>query len=288
VVLNYAVPTFGLWVLLVAKMRKIPIVYRSLDVSHLMVSQSKWNFLIEKFESFIYRHSDGIAANNDCLLAYCLKSRVGLQSPSSKFRVILPPVDVKHFAPKPMGTRKTPEGVVNILYLGTFFYFSGLDAVLKSAKEQKALGAQFKLTLVGGGVQDEMLRRMVVDLGLDQEVAFTGFVDFFELSRYLESADVCINAMEVSQVSNLALPHKCLQYAAAGKQIVSTRLCGMDSVSDGRKGITFVERPSEVFEKAIAVASEPPSDEFISFVQTEFKPSQAKKKLEEFLESFIS
>jgi len=103
-------------------------------------------------------------------------------------------------------------------------------------------------------VRDEILRRIVVDLGVEEEVAFTGFIDFFELKTYLEFANVGISAMEVSQVSNLALPYKRLQYAAAGKQIVSTMLCGMDSVSDGKRGITFVEHPTQVFEKAITVA----------------------------------
>jgi len=103
-------------------------------------------------------------------------------------------------------------------------------------------------------VRDEILRRIVVDLGVEEEVAFTGFIDFFELKTYLEFANVGISAMEVSQVSNLALPYKRLRYAAAGKQIVSTMLCGMDSVSAGKRGITFVEHLIQVFEKAIAVA----------------------------------
>ena len=108
--------------------------------------------------------------------------------------------------------------------MGSFFYFSGLADVLQKLA---LMDERPVLVLIGGGEQDAELRTMTEKLHLEDCVKFTGFVGFAELPSYLSMADVAINPMVPSMVSNKALPNKVLQYMASGLPVVTTRLDGL-------------------------------------------------------------
>ena len=143
-----------------------------------------------------------------------------------------------------------PEGSRVILFMGSFFSFSGLPEVIDSFS---SLGSKDTyLVLVGMGEQDKQLRKQVQDLDLEDKVVFTGRVEFSELNKYFSAADVAINPFHPSAVSNTALPNKVLQYMAAGLPVVSTRLKGLEATfRDENKGLVFVEKPKDVFGAAI-------------------------------------
>jgi glycosyltransferase involved in cell wall biosynthesis len=111
--------------------------------------------------------------------------------------------------------------------------------------------ADLKLVLVGGGEQDAELREQVERLGLQESVLFAGFVSFELLPSYLQLADVAINAMHRSLVSNTAFPNKVIQYLASGVPVVSTRLKGLEMTFDASPSLVFVDSPSEVVEAAV-------------------------------------
>ena len=117
--------------------------------------------------------------------------------------VDLPPLDTKRFS---KNHPKSSESVhKDILYMGSFFYFSGLPEVIKRFSE--IAPDQMRLHLVGGGEQDLELRGLVQKLGLECKVIFHGFVDFNHLPDVFRLARVAINPMKKSEVSDLALPN---------------------------------------------------------------------------------
>jgi glycosyltransferase involved in cell wall biosynthesis len=138
--------------------------------------------------------------------------------------------------------------------MGSFFYFSGLPEVIKSFAELVSKETSTKLLLIGGGEQEGELRKLVVSLGISEQVIFTGFVSYDDLPNYLALSTVAINPLEISQVASIAFPNKVLQYLATGIPVVSTRLEGLFSAIDGIEGLTWAETPREVLQTALEVA----------------------------------
>jgi glycosyltransferase involved in cell wall biosynthesis len=254
----YAVPTFGWQTIILAKMFKVPVLYRALDVSH-KIRQSVFEKPIKFVERFIYHRATRLSANNPAMARYCVVA--GERTLPTE--VNIPPLDVGHFSVTTSASTVTREklgvsqGEKVLLYMGSFFYFSGLVEVIHSFHEANFKDQGFKLVLVGGGEQDEELRLLVRDLQLENSVIFTGFVDYKVLGDYLQLADIFINPMKPDFVSNTAFPHKVLQYMASGKPVVSTQLSGLFETFGNESGIVWVDQSEQVVSVAIELAQNP-------------------------------
>ena len=256
VVVSFSVPTSGWQALAVSKKLGIPFVFRALDVSHL-IRKSVFSPLILSAEKFVYRNASAVSANNSAMADYCRS----MGAEATRTFVDLPPIDLSHFA---NGVAKraqirsklgiSPDSKV-ILYMGSFFYFSGLpqlvDEFAESAQDNTVL------VLVGGGEQDQELRHQVAKLGLTEKVLFTGFVNFAELPGYLAAADVAVNPMQSSLVSNAAFPNKVIQYLATGLAVATTRLKGLWLTFGDVPGIRYSETPEQVMRDALELAKSP-------------------------------
>lgn len=254
VVVSLSVPTSGWQALAVCKKLRIPFVFRALDVSHL-IRKSIFSRLILSAEKFIYRNASAVSANNPAMADYCRT----MGAVSTKTFVDLPPIDLSHFAnglsqrDQVRSKLGIPSESKVILYMGSFFYFSGLpqlvDEFARSATENTVL------VLVGGGEQDQELRQQVATLGLTKKVLFTGFVGFNELPSYLAAADVAVNPMQSSLVSNAAFPNKVIQYLATGLAVATTKLKGLELTFGDVPGIRYSETPEQVMRDALDMSS---------------------------------
>jgi glycosyltransferase involved in cell wall biosynthesis len=256
VVLNYAVPTYGLQVLAVADLFKVPVVHRSLDVSHEL--RGVFRIPILAVEKILYMLVDYVSANNSAMKNYC----DNLSGRSKPTIVNYPPLDLSHFSPRPKDSGLASSiGVLPgdrvITYMGSFFYFSGLPEVVRRFAASTSKDSAIKLLLIGGGEQGQELKNLVSDLSLTDRVIFTGYVPYAELPKYLQLADVGINPMKVSKVSSVAFPHKVLQYLASGLPVVSTRLDGLVSALDGIQNLEWVLSPEECLSRALELIRDP-------------------------------
>ena len=238
-VVLYAVPTYGLQTLWLAKSFKVPVLFRALDVSH-KIRASFLSSAIKGVEKRIYNQVDFLSANNSAMADYCVR----LGSRTKPTKVHFPPLDLSHFRAqgRDQDLRRSlgfNDGDRVIVYMGSFFYFSGLSDALNEFAEASKSSSHLKFLLVGGGDQDSELRQKVANLGLSEKVIFTGFVSYEELPRYLKVADVAVNTLEPTLVANVAFPNKVLQYMAAGLPVVSTRLDGLEQTFGGHSGITW-------------------------------------------------
>lgn len=257
VVLNYAVPTYGLQVNLWARLRGIPVVHRALDVSH-KIRESMWNPAIKLFEKIVFVMSTAISANNPSMSQYVSKT---VAKKSDQVLVHFPPTFNRDWKPQAFDQKLATSlglkpGEVIVGYLGSFFYFSGIPEVIQSLANMSNDQAQVKLLLIGGGEQEVELKQVVASLGLLDRVVFTGFIAFDEIPRYLSLFDVGINPMHVGDVSNYALPNKVIQYLALGLPVVSTGLSGLISSFDDCGDIVWAQSPSDVLGNAVPLALE--------------------------------
>lgn len=248
VIVSFAVPTQGWQTLRVAKDNHVPFVFRALDVSH-RIRRGPFSRLIRVAEKFLYRNSDFVSANNQAMLDYC-KNLAG--KPLVRSDVHFPPIDLSAFRGGDRGVGRALLGLSEseriVMYMGSFFYFSGLTEVITSMIGKSK---SFKLVLVGNGGQEEELRELVMNSGLQDRVIFSGFIPFDQLPHVLAAADVAINPMERTLVSNAALPNKVLQYLACRLPVVATKLDGLYATFGRSTLVKWVEGPSEVVPAAI-------------------------------------
>ena len=253
-----AVPTYGLQTLHWARKYGVPVAFRALDVSH-KIRNNPLGWAIKQVEKRIYNRADLVLGNNPAMTAYC--ERLGNRTKPSK--TLLAPVDLSHFQPiEPPEGLRTKLGIASddrvISYLGSFFYFSGLDEIIKTFAAELASGnaAKTKLLLIGGGDQDAELRALAKSLGLQASVIFTGFINYVQLPQYLSLSTVAINPLKKSLVTDTALPHKVLQYLALGLPVVSSPLDGLKAVFGDNVGIRWANTPAEIIQAAIAFAGD--------------------------------
>jgi len=250
VVVSFAVPTSGWQSLRAGQKLNVPYLFRALDVSH-KIRKSIFGPLILLAEKYIYRNADWVSCNNVAMEGYCLS----LGATDSRTSVENPPLDLTRFAAQEKTKTEQLRDALGLpiaanvaLYMGSFFYFSGLPELITSFASSRQ--SSDYLVLVGGGEQDDELRKLTAALQVEEFVKFTGFVGFDDLSSYLGLATVAVNPMHPSSVSNTAFPNKVIQYMAKGLPVVSTRLDGLTMTFREEKGLAFVSQPEEVFGKA--------------------------------------
>ena len=291
VVLNYAVPTFGLQALIISAIYKTPFIHRALDSSH-EIRESLFRLPILLVEKLMYGFSPLLSANNSAMQRYC-ENLAGRKKPSV---VNYPPLDIAHFSnrvPDPELRKRLGIAATDsvITYMGSFFYFSGLPEVMRRFAELVPRGSSIKLLLIGGGEQENELRTIVTDLGLSDRVIFTGFVSYDDLPNYLALSTVAINPLEIGQVASIAFPNKVLQYLATGIPVVSTRLEGLFSAIDGIEGLAWADSPTRVLEIALEVAqaggTEANKSEPLKALAALFSPEAALASMEQTLRTAI-
>lgn len=252
----YAVPTYGPQVIMLAKRHGVPIIFRALDVSHL-IRKSLLRPLIKLTEEYVYRRANFLSANNPAMARYC--STLGRRTNNTSTN--MPPLDVLHFTSHARSESLAKSfGITHsdkvLVYMGTFFHFSGLDTVIREFASVAGANPNMKILLIGGGEQDAELKALVSENGLSGQIIFTGFVSYASLPDYIKVGHVAINPMHSRPVSNTAFPHKVLQYMAAGIPVVSTKLEGLFETLGAESGVTWVEGPGSVLRGAIELLAD--------------------------------
>jgi glycosyltransferase involved in cell wall biosynthesis len=252
----YAVPTYGHQVIQLAKKYGVPVIFRALDVSHL-IRKSVFSPLIKSAEKYVYQHADIISANNPAMAEYCK----GVGSRDRGTVVNLPPLDISHFKKSTPDVKlqnelglKPTDSVIT--YLGTFFRFSGLDVIIREFSRLASKHPNANLLLIGGGEQDKELRELASELNVADRVIFTGFVPYAHLSGYLGLTTVAINPMRPGMVSHTAFPHKVIQYMASGLPVVTTKLDGLYKTFGDTSGLTWSAGSEGLIDKALTLAED--------------------------------
>lgn len=290
VIISYSVPTSGWQAVKVARKLGIPFVFRSIDVSH-RIRKTIFEPLVILAERYLAKNATSILVNNMSMGEYCISN--GAERP--KIEVLYPPSDVLHFSNTHTSRNEVRArlGISDasklVVYLGSFFYFSGIDRVLEEMA--KDTDESIKLLLIGSGEQETVLRKMVNDLNLLHRVIFAGFVDYENLPNLLSACDLGINPMQVSAVSNFALPNKIIQYIATGLPVVSTNISGAYSAFCDYETVTFVSNSEEIWKEAKRILQTPYTKEAFSndkkLVSRDFSIDNALISLEHKLMNLI-
>jgi glycosyltransferase involved in cell wall biosynthesis len=113
------------------------------------------------------------------------------------------------------------QGLLPIVYTGTFEAYQGLDLLVESAHIVVNKNPKARFLLVGGkSHQVSHWRQVTEKMGIAQQVQFTGTVPVEEASLYLKLAEVLVSP----RTGGTSAPLKIYSYLHAGKATVATRL----------------------------------------------------------------
>jgi glycosyltransferase involved in cell wall biosynthesis len=224
----YSAPTNGLQSTYWAKRFNIPIYFRLLDVLHQLVPYGylKWpTYLIERK---VFSRASRLSAITPKLTDYAVK--LGADPKTTSYLSTGSDGDLFYPAPKEKSLMKS-LGIKSeekvICFAGTLYNFSGLDKVLIYFGRNIKKFSKVKFLIIGHGEQEKTLRSIIEKYSLEEKVILTGFIDYQELGRYLNLADICINPFESNRITDIIFPSKIYQYLACEKPVISSKLSGV-------------------------------------------------------------
>jgi len=112
-----------------------------------------------------------------------------------------------------------------VSYIGGFGPHRGIDTAIKSMPKILKEIPDAKLLLVGGKGSEEYekeLRKLCKELKVENNVEFTGWVNFSLVPSYIALSDVCLVPHHASGHTNTTIPHKLFQYMAMRKPVIVT------------------------------------------------------------------
>ncbi|KUM88319.1 MULTISPECIES: glycosyltransferase family 4 protein [Streptomyces] len=167
-----------------------------------------------------YRAADIVLATNESYKDVAV-SRGG-KRPEDVFVVRSAP-QVERFQPVP-AEPELKRGKSHLLcYLGVMGPQDGVDYALRAlAKLRDEFGrTDWHAVFVGSGDAFDAMVELSRELGLTEQVQFTGRVPDADLLRYLSTADVCLSPDPRNPLNDVSTMNKVLEYMAMGRPIVS-------------------------------------------------------------------
>lgn len=165
--------------------------------------------------------------------------------PESKITVIPNAVDIDNFAYRvPADEALRAElglsGKRVLGFIGSFYAYEGLDLLLRALPAILQKAPDVAVLLTGGGPQEQNLKALVQELGLQDHVKFTGRVPHAEVQRYYSLVDVLVYPRHSMRLTDLVTPLKPLEAMAQGLLLVASDVGGhKELIRDGETGMLF-------------------------------------------------
>ena len=254
-IMLYSVPTNGLQTIHLAKKFNIPVIFRSIDMLSMLVPYPVLQPVTKFLEKRAYSKVDAILPATPQYSKY-----VGdMGANESKVKLLLFPIDTGLFRPavdcsevrQKWGFSESDQIIV---FIGTLFKFSGLDAFIREFPEVIKQIPEAKLLIVGDGPQRPKLERIITELGLERRITITGFQPYQTMPQYINLATVCINSFLISDTTMDIFPAKIVQYIACGKATVATALRGITTLLPGEShGVVYANSAAEMAREVVSL-----------------------------------
>jgi hypothetical protein len=197
--------------------------------------------LTRALESFVLRRADRVTTICDGLRREICARGVAAE----RVTVIPNAVDPLLFAFDPpadeaLRTRLGLAGATVLGFIGSFYGYEGLEMLVESFALLCQRRADLRLLLVGSGMREPALRRLVAELNLGEQVIFAGSVPHAEVQRYYSVVDVFVYPRLSVRVTEIVTPLKPLEAMAQGRIVVASDVGGhRELVRDAETGFLF-------------------------------------------------
>jgi PEP-CTERM/exosortase A-associated glycosyltransferase len=163
----------------------------------------------------------------------------------SKVTVIPNAVDIDHFQVNER-VNETLAGQLGLSnttvlgFIGSFYAYEGIPLLLDALPKMIAGNSKIRLLLVGGGPQEALIKKKVVELGLQDVVVMTGRVPHADVQEYYNLVDIFVYPRLSMRLTDLVTPLKPLEAMAQGKLVVASDVGGHhELIRHGENGSLF-------------------------------------------------
>ena len=216
--------------------------------------------LTRALETFALKRVDAITT-----ICEGLRNDIVMRGISAQKICVIPnAVDIEKFS-----SESTPDNVLKqhlglagyrvIGFIGSFYAYEGLDLLLTALPRILNQMPDIRVLLVGGGPQEEALKRQSHQLGIADKVVFTGRVPHSEVNRYYGLVDVLVYPRHSIRLTELVTPLKPLEAMAQGRLFVASGVGGhRELIRDGETGVLFkAESPQDLASKVLDLLNTP-------------------------------
>ncbi len=125
-------------------------------------------------------------------------------------------------------------------FIGSFYAYEGLPLLLEALPGILHIQPKVRLLLVGGGPQEHKIREKVNELGLNEQVVFTGRVPNDRVQDYYNLVDIFVYPRLSMRLTELVTPLKPLEAMAQGRLVIASDVGGhRELIADRENGYLF-------------------------------------------------
>ncbi|MEN6586464.1 MAG: TIGR04063 family PEP-CTERM/XrtA system glycosyltransferase [Sulfuricella sp.] len=215
--------------------------------------------LTRALETSAFKGADAVTTICEGLRRDIVARGIGAQ----KVTVIPNAVDIEKFSVGGTGDASLRQqlgltGHRIIGFIGSFYAYEGLDLLLQAFPAILEGAPDARLLLVGGGPQDENLKQLAAELGIQDKVIFTGRVPHDQVQRYYDLVDILAYPRHSMRLTELVTPLKPLEAMAQGRLLVASDVGGhKELIQDGKTGVLFkAEDPKALADAVLRLLAE--------------------------------
>jgi PEP-CTERM/exosortase A-associated glycosyltransferase len=209
--------------------------------------------LTRAMETWVFKQADAVTTICEGLRKDIVQRGVAMK----KVTVIPNAVDISRFSfcePKDLElARKTALLDVPVLgFIGSFYAYEGLSLAIQALPKILQRVPDIRFLLVGGGPQEDALKKQVKQLGLESQVLFSGRVPHSEVDQYYSLVDVLVYPRLPMRLTELVTPLKPLEAMAQGKIVLASDVGGhLELITHAENGYLFDAGNSEALANAV-------------------------------------
>ena len=144
-----------------------------------------------------------------------------------------------------------PEGFLYIGFVGTFFRYQGIDALIACAPDLIAKNQKVRFLMVGDGPMRSEWETLIHTAQLDDYFILTGFLPYNRVPVYCGVMDICVAPLRTEAGESSAV--KIFDYLACGKPVVMSDIGGSaDPFLKSGAALAFPAENSEALADALA------------------------------------
>ncbi|MGR9052131.1 MAG: TIGR04063 family PEP-CTERM/XrtA system glycosyltransferase [Gammaproteobacteria bacterium] len=224
----------GLAAISIAKKYDIPVVYEcrafweDAAVDHGTTREGSLRYRITKaLESYVFRKANAVTTICEGLRVDIINRGI----PAGKVTVIPNAVNIDKFiyGAKPDQQLRRELGLAGKLvlgFIGSFYAYEGIPLLLDALPPILSKIPNVCLLLVGGGPQESLIKQKTEELGLKNQVVFTGRVPHERVQDYYNQVDIFVYPRLSMRLTDLVTPLKPLEAMAQGKIVVASDVGG--------------------------------------------------------------
>lgn len=111
-----------------------------------------------------------------------------------------------------------------VFYVGQLHGAQYLEQFIRSASMVLHKNNRVVFMIVGEGCMENVLKKLTMELGIENKVIFTGSVPPRDVPGYIGCADICVAPFSETAVTMAKSPLKIVEYMAMGKAVVASNV----------------------------------------------------------------